>query len=201
MEAIAEKTVRIGALELRFLVDEHDSPGDLVMFEFIVPTNARVPVPHYHEGVDEVVFGLEGVLTVTRDGETHENSQGRRHSHPPRQRPPPYKPARRRGARARRSPSRVDRPALFRGNRRGGERPGQARSQPGRRHHVPLRAGSGGLAGKHTESYEKCGAIRLDGRLACALKDAGSPSPSHAAPARPPQSAQAAQAGGRNSCR
>ncbi len=76
MEAVAAKTVRIGALELRFLVDEHDGSGDLVMFEFTVPTNARVPAAHYHKGVDEVIFGLEGTLTVTRDGETHEIRKG-----------------------------------------------------------------------------------------------------------------------------
>jgi uncharacterized cupin superfamily protein len=34
----------------------------MVLFECIVPSNARVPMPHYHEHVDEVVYGLEGVL-------------------------------------------------------------------------------------------------------------------------------------------
>ncbi len=76
MEAGAEKTVRIGALELRFLIDEHDGSGDLVMFEFTVPTNARVPAAHSHKDVDEVLFGLEGTLTVTRDGEIHELRKG-----------------------------------------------------------------------------------------------------------------------------
>jgi quercetin dioxygenase-like cupin family protein len=70
------ETVRIGQLELRFLRDETQGSGDLVMFEFTVPPAARVPAAHYHEAVDEVVYGLEGTLTVTRDGERHEICKG-----------------------------------------------------------------------------------------------------------------------------
>jgi len=76
METSNRAVVRIGQLELRFLVDETQGSGDLVVFEFVVPTNARVPVPHYHERVDEVVYGLEGTLTTTRDGATHEIRAG-----------------------------------------------------------------------------------------------------------------------------
>ncbi len=68
--------MRIGQLALRFLVDENQGSGDLVMFEFTVPPAARVPAAHFHEAVDEVIFGLEGTLTVTRDGETHEIRKG-----------------------------------------------------------------------------------------------------------------------------
>ncbi|MDI9849219.1 cupin domain-containing protein [Rhodoblastus sp. 17X3] len=76
MASFDGETVRIGQLDLRFLVDEKQGSGDLVMFEFTVPPGARVPAAHYHEKVDEVIFGLEGTLTVTRDGETHEISKG-----------------------------------------------------------------------------------------------------------------------------
>jgi len=72
----SDKIVRIGVMELRFLVDETQGSGDLVIFEFAVPENARVPVPHYHESVDEAVYGLEGTLTTTIDGEKHEISAG-----------------------------------------------------------------------------------------------------------------------------
>lgn len=57
--------VRIGDLELRFLVDEAQSAGQAVMFEFVVPPRARVPAPHFHREVDELVYGLEGTLTTT----------------------------------------------------------------------------------------------------------------------------------------
>ena len=76
MESSNPKIIRIGAMELRFLVDETEGSGDLVMFEFTVPANARVPVPHYHRDVDEAVYGLEGTLTTTVDGQKHEISAG-----------------------------------------------------------------------------------------------------------------------------
>jgi quercetin dioxygenase-like cupin family protein len=38
------------------------------MFEFSVPSKARVPVPHSHEAFDETVYGLAGVTTWTLDG-------------------------------------------------------------------------------------------------------------------------------------
>jgi quercetin dioxygenase-like cupin family protein len=68
--------VQIGAMELRFHVDENDGSGDLVMFEFMVPPGARVPESHYHESVDEVIYGLEGTMTTMRDGERHEIRPG-----------------------------------------------------------------------------------------------------------------------------
>ena len=68
--------VQIGALELRFIVDETQGTGDLVMFEMTVPPNARVPAPHYHRDVDEVVYVLEGTMTFSLDGEKRELRKG-----------------------------------------------------------------------------------------------------------------------------
>lgn len=76
MEARKTDTLRIGELELRFLVDETQGSGDVVVFEFAVAPNARVPAAHFHRDVDEVVYGLEGTLTTTIDGKTHEVRQG-----------------------------------------------------------------------------------------------------------------------------
>ncbi len=70
------RILRIGALELRFLVDETQGTGNVVMFEFIVPPGARVPVAHYHRDVDEVVYGLDGTTTSTLDGTRHELRRG-----------------------------------------------------------------------------------------------------------------------------
>ncbi|MFO0994703.1 MAG: cupin domain-containing protein [Hyphomicrobiales bacterium] len=72
MAAHANDTVRLGPLELRFLVNE----GNLVMFEFTIPPRAQVPVRHYHVSVDEVVYGLSGTTTTSRDGEKHELRAG-----------------------------------------------------------------------------------------------------------------------------
>lgn len=76
MEARRGDTVRIGALELRFLVDETNGSGSLVMFEFVVPPNARVPAPHFHRDVDEVIYALEGITTTTLNGQKHELRAG-----------------------------------------------------------------------------------------------------------------------------
>lgn len=76
MEAPGQDIVRIGSLELRFLVDENDGNGGLVMFEFTMPPGARVPAPHFHEAVDEAVYALEGVTTTALDGGTHELRPG-----------------------------------------------------------------------------------------------------------------------------
>lgn len=63
--------LRIGGMELRFLVDETEGSGNLVVFEFLVQPGARVPAPHYHAAVDEAVYGLEGTLTSSLDGQPH----------------------------------------------------------------------------------------------------------------------------------
>lgn len=69
-------TVRVGALELRFLVDESHGADQLVMFECLIPPDARVPAPHYHDAVDEGVYGLDGVITTTVDGRKLELGRG-----------------------------------------------------------------------------------------------------------------------------
>ena len=76
MEKAEGKLVRIGALELHFMVDEIESAGSIVMFELVVPSDARVPAPHYHRDVDEVVHALAGTLAFTLDGETRELRPG-----------------------------------------------------------------------------------------------------------------------------
>lgn len=72
MEEHSKDDVHIGDLTLRFRVTE---PGATV-FEFVVPPHARVPAPHSHAEADEMLYGLEGVLTVTIDGERCELSPG-----------------------------------------------------------------------------------------------------------------------------
>ena len=72
----ASDTVRLGPLELRFLVDEKKSDGKIVMFEFTIPPRAQVPVRHYHETVDEVIYGLAGTTTTSLDGHKHELHAG-----------------------------------------------------------------------------------------------------------------------------
>ena len=68
--------VRIGALTLKFLVDDEQSNRSLVMFEMTVPEGAKVPAPHYHKDFEEAVYGLAGTFTMTVDGQAHEIKAG-----------------------------------------------------------------------------------------------------------------------------
>jgi quercetin dioxygenase-like cupin family protein len=60
--------IRIGELAIRFLVEGEASGGSVAVFEFDVPAGAKVPVAHSHDGYDETIYGLEGVLTWTIEG-------------------------------------------------------------------------------------------------------------------------------------
>ncbi len=55
--------IGFGGLEIRFLHSKQDTAGSLDMFEMRVAPNARMPVPHYHESWDEIVYGLTGTTT------------------------------------------------------------------------------------------------------------------------------------------
>jgi quercetin dioxygenase-like cupin family protein len=61
--------IRVGQIEVRFLLESKDTNGQLAMFEFTVPAGAKVPVPHSHERYDETIYGLQGVMTFTVNGQ------------------------------------------------------------------------------------------------------------------------------------
>ncbi len=68
--------IQIGTMDIRFLIDEDQSSESLVMFEFTVPSQARVPAAHFHRDVDEVIHGLSGTMTTTLDGKKHQIGAG-----------------------------------------------------------------------------------------------------------------------------
>ena len=70
------KEVSIGQLAIRFLLEGEASGGSVAVFEFDVPAAARVPTAHSHDGYEETIYGLEGVLTWTVDGEQTEIGPG-----------------------------------------------------------------------------------------------------------------------------
>ena len=126
MQSAVADVIRIGGIELRFLVDETQGSGDLVIFEMTIEPNARVPVPHYHREVDEVIYGLSGTLTGQINGETHELRAGD-HALIPRGAVHHAENLHERGgAGLGRVEPRFDRPGLFRGDRDGCERSWQA---------------------------------------------------------------------------
>ena len=70
------EAIRIGALEIRFLVEPEESGGSVSVFEFDVPAGSKVPIPHSHDAYEETIYGLEGVLTWTVDGSRVEMAPG-----------------------------------------------------------------------------------------------------------------------------
>jgi quercetin dioxygenase-like cupin family protein len=76
MPARTSEEIRIGQLAIRFLVEREESGGSVAVFEFDVPAGARVPVAHSHDGYEETIYGLEGVLAWTVEGETTDLGAG-----------------------------------------------------------------------------------------------------------------------------
>ncbi len=67
MNSVKEE-IRIGGMTIRFLVEGEQSSGSVSIFEFDVPAAARIAAAHSHDGFEETIYGLEGVLTWTVDG-------------------------------------------------------------------------------------------------------------------------------------
>ncbi|SYZ72247.1 conserved hypothetical protein [Candidatus Zixiibacteriota bacterium] len=61
--------IRIGRVAVRFLLEGKSSGGSVAIFEFDVPVGAKVPAAHSHDAYEETIYGLEGVLTWTVNGE------------------------------------------------------------------------------------------------------------------------------------
>jgi quercetin dioxygenase-like cupin family protein len=57
--------IKVGELAIRFLVEGEESGGAVAVFEFDVPAGAKVAAAHSHDGYEETIYGLEGVLTWT----------------------------------------------------------------------------------------------------------------------------------------
>jgi quercetin dioxygenase-like cupin family protein len=63
------ETIRLGPLEVRFLVTGENSTGSIAAFELIVPAAQRLAAPaHSHDHYEETIYGIDGVLTWTVDG-------------------------------------------------------------------------------------------------------------------------------------
>jgi quercetin dioxygenase-like cupin family protein len=76
MSSMTAEQIRIGELSIRFLLEGDESNGSAALFEFTVPARAKVPVAHSHDAYEETVYGLEGTLTWTVDGERRDVGPG-----------------------------------------------------------------------------------------------------------------------------
>jgi quercetin dioxygenase-like cupin family protein len=73
----SEETIRIGPLEIRFLLTSDDSNGSASVFEFVVPAGQKLAAPaHKNDAYEEILYGVEGVLTWTVEGRPIEVGPG-----------------------------------------------------------------------------------------------------------------------------
>jgi len=76
--AVGGEHIRLGQLEVVFLATGADTDGHMDLYEVRVPPGARVPGAHHHVDMDEVIFGLEGVMTYVVGETVHEVHPGER---------------------------------------------------------------------------------------------------------------------------
>jgi len=69
MSASTHEEIRIGELAIRFLLEGEQSAGSVAVFEFDVPAGSKVAAAHSHDGFEETIYGLEGTLIWTVEGE------------------------------------------------------------------------------------------------------------------------------------
>ena len=65
MATSMREEIKVGELAIRFLVTGEQSAGAVAVFEFDVPVGTKVAAAHSHDGYEETIYGLEGVLTWT----------------------------------------------------------------------------------------------------------------------------------------
>jgi hypothetical protein len=86
MATSAREEIKVGEMAIRFLVEGEQSAGSVAVFEFDVPAGAKVAAAHGHDGYEETIYGLEGVLNgldcrTTRGGSSKPTAD-RRHPSP-----------------------------------------------------------------------------------------------------------------------
>jgi quercetin dioxygenase-like cupin family protein len=65
----SEETIKIGPIRIRFLLTGDDSNGSVSVFEVLVPAGQKLTAPaHMNDAFEEILYGIEGVLTWTVDG-------------------------------------------------------------------------------------------------------------------------------------
>jgi len=65
----SEETIKVGPIVIRSLLTGDDSNGSVSVFEFVVPAGHKLPAPaHKNDAYEEMLYGIEGVLTWTVKG-------------------------------------------------------------------------------------------------------------------------------------
>jgi quercetin dioxygenase-like cupin family protein len=68
--------IALGPITITFFVDAETSNGSVTIFRCDVKGGAGIPMAHLQDGFEETIYGLEGVTTLTLDGEPIEIGVG-----------------------------------------------------------------------------------------------------------------------------
>ena len=68
MKTMTNEAIQVGPITIRFRVEAPESGGSVTVFEFDVPAGTNLPAAHSHDGYEETIFGLAGILTWTVEG-------------------------------------------------------------------------------------------------------------------------------------
>jgi quercetin dioxygenase-like cupin family protein len=73
----SEETITIGPLSIRFLLTGEDTSGSVSVFEVTVPAGQKLAAPaHKNDAYEETLYGIQGVLTWTINGNPIEVGPG-----------------------------------------------------------------------------------------------------------------------------
>jgi quercetin dioxygenase-like cupin family protein len=78
MQPQEQPVIKIGQLEIRYLLDGTVAGSGMGLFELTIAPGARVPPPHSHRDNEEIVYVLEGTLRYTVDEESRDLIAGER---------------------------------------------------------------------------------------------------------------------------
>lgn len=70
--------IQLGGIEVVFFATGKDTDGHADLYEVRVKPGARVPSAHHHVDMDEVILGLEGVMTYVVGDKLYEIGPGQR---------------------------------------------------------------------------------------------------------------------------
>jgi quercetin dioxygenase-like cupin family protein len=65
----SEESIQIGPIGIRFLLTSDNSGGSASVFEILIPAGQKLMAPaHKNDAYEEMLYGVEGILTWTVDG-------------------------------------------------------------------------------------------------------------------------------------
>jgi quercetin dioxygenase-like cupin family protein len=73
----SEEIINVGPIGVRFLLTGADTGGSVSVFEVTVPAGQKIPAPaHQNNAYEETLYGIEGVVTWTINGQPIEVGPG-----------------------------------------------------------------------------------------------------------------------------